>query len=87
MDASDEVEPEALQDFAGEFANMICGKWLTDAFRHGAFNLTPPLGASRVTAESPAQADTQYLYLSVNESPVRLGLRLTGAEAPVTERS
>ena len=42
-DPGDPEPPRAeVLDLVGEFANMICGAWLTKAINHRTFTLSPP---------------------------------------------
>jgi hypothetical protein len=36
------VADPAVEDLAGEFANMVCGRWLTDVAPHMLFSLAHP---------------------------------------------
>ncbi|HKY23225.1 MAG TPA: chemotaxis protein CheX [Vicinamibacterales bacterium] len=66
-------------DGLGEFANMICGAWLTNMSQRTAFNLRPPAVTRMVSDWSPLTdsnwADGQGHAMAVNDLPVRLRFR------------
>jgi hypothetical protein len=72
----DAISESDVVDFAGEFANMVCGTWLTRTCRHESFSLTPP----RVIAGSAAidlggesgGSSATTLYLAIDDTPIRL---------------
>jgi hypothetical protein len=70
-------------DGLGEFANMICGAWLTNLFQRHTFDLRPP-AVTRMTPDWTPLTDSGWNderghRLVVNELPVRLRLRsMTG---------
>ena len=69
-------------DGIGEFANMICGAWLTALCNSQAFELRPP-AVTRMTpgwtlrAEPNADDDRTH-RLAVNDFPVRVRFRASG---------
>lgn len=67
----DPMEPRAqagqIEDLIGEFANMICGDWLTRCLGHRAFHLSPPLV---VRAPRPAANPPRRQWLRVNDQPM-----------------
>ena len=70
-------------DGVGEFANMVCGAWLTTMGSTQAFELRPP-AVTRMNAEwSPihdAKGDDDRSHrLVINKFPVRIRFRATGA--------
>jgi CheY-specific phosphatase CheX len=63
-----------IEDAVGEFANMVCGTWLTRSFGEDKFDLRAPAlehlrdeHRARWAAEPPAT-----LLLSLNDRPLRL---------------
>lgn len=68
------LEPQLLDDLAGELANMICGAGLTRGDRAHCFELLPPV--IRNDAPGPSGAVDGLLF-SVNERPliVRLAVQ------------
>ncbi len=67
----------AVCDFSGELANMICGTWLTRAWRRGTFRLAPP----RVHPCPPAipgrsEPHRTPICLTIDNAPVRLTICL-----------
>jgi len=67
-----------LFDGVGEFANMICGAWLTMLSNAEAFELRPPAVTRMNAGWSPASeaADDERAHrLVVNDFPVRIRFR------------
>jgi Chemotaxis phosphatase CheX len=72
-ESPDDVAPQDVRDFAGEFANMMCGLWLTRAHSHARFDLDAPRidEFGRPVAVAPADV----FGLLVNDAPVIVTLR------------
>jgi hypothetical protein len=69
-----QATPEShIVDSTGEFANMICGTWLTRDCGRRRFDLQPP-AVSESDARAAAVGPATDQYVLVNEQPVRLGL-------------
>ena len=75
------VRPQSLDaaqvaDFAGELANMVCGRWLTQTHRSERFELAAPLVGCTAPADVAALAgrDAGTLGIVVNDAPVLVGL-------------
>ncbi|MCX6537698.1 MAG: hypothetical protein NT151_01995 [Acidobacteria bacterium] len=70
----DEVVPEShVFDSTGEFANMVCGTWLTHACARRRFDLRSPV----VTPAGPPVervTDGQEALMLVNDQPVSMRL-------------
>jgi Chemotaxis phosphatase CheX len=62
---------EVVDDLAGEFANMVCGRWLTDVAPHSLFRLDQPVV---VPASAPPRAPTGLL----NGQPIWVDLKIEG---------
>lgn len=71
----EELEPSAsaVRDFAGELANMLCGRWLTVSHPRDLFNLEAP----QVSACEPAGKGWDQAL--VNGAPVALHIALGAA--------
>jgi hypothetical protein len=76
-----EAERPELEVFdgLGEFANMVCGAWLTILFQRHTFELRPPV-VTRMTPQWTPVTDSGWndergYRLVINELPVRLRLR------------
>lgn len=76
------VADELLTDAIGEFGNMVCGAWLTDAATRLNFALKPPQVVREGTAFNPVEAlgaddgeGTAY-GMALNERPALLRVRL-----------
>lgn len=62
---------EAVDDLAGEFANMVCGRWLTDVAPQSLFRLDHPVV---VPVAAPAHAPSGLL----NGQPIWIELKVEG---------
>lgn len=58
-----------LDDLVGEFANMVCGAWLTRCDTHRVFRLRPPV-VGRVPR--PDREGHRREWLAVNNRPVAI---------------
>jgi len=61
-------DPAAVADLLGEFANQVCGAWLTRAANRQTFTLHPP----RVTRanDGAIDADASAVTIALNEHPL-----------------
>jgi hypothetical protein len=66
----DDITQELVADATGEFANMVCGTWLTRACARRKFDLACPAVAI-VPGVSPSRSEDEDL-LMINEWPVKL---------------
>ena len=66
------IADEAVQDLAGEFANMVCGTWLTGLGEAVCFSLAHPV--VRPAAEGAAFPDGRVVL--INDQPVTIHLEL-----------
>jgi CheY-specific phosphatase CheX len=72
-EVTEAIGDSELLDFTGEFANMVCGTWLTRARKQEAFNLTPPqVLRGPPNSTGPGDAGSERFYLSVDDAPIRL---------------
>ena len=79
MTPGSEVTESECFDALGEFANMVCGSWLTRECGRRKFDLQPPSVARVVDLPSrPASGDAASLLLTVNDMPVTIDLLPTG---------
>ena len=62
---------EAVDDLAGEFVNMVCGRWLTDVAPQSLFRLDHPVV---VPASAPSRAPAGLL----NGQPIWVELKVEG---------
>ena len=60
-------------DLVGEFANMTCGSWLSRCASDYMFTLSAPVVKS---ALQPAGADLLRLFVTVNDQPLAISVRL-----------
>lgn len=74
-----EMPEHWMFDGVGEFANMICGAWLTTLCNAQAFELRPPAVTRMVPGWSPAADssgdDDRSHRLVINDFPVRIRFR------------
>jgi hypothetical protein len=68
--------PHQVDDLVGEFANMVCGDWLTRIAAHRAFHLSPPMV---LRAPRPAANGTRRVWVTVNDRPLAIDWDLTAA--------
>lgn len=66
-----------LFDLVGEFANMVCGSWLTRTCQRRRFDLHHP-EVSRVLAEQVTPDEQDCLLLAINDQPCFVRLAFTG---------
>jgi hypothetical protein len=69
VDAADIADEAAVQDLAGEFANMTCGTWLTSLGETSCFALAHP---DVCLADAAPSAD---VVVAVNDRPVVIHVR------------
>lgn len=76
-----EVLDHQVFDGIGEFANMICGAWLTDLGGSQAFQLEPPKVTRMPSDWSPmadsSEKDDHGYRLCVNDLPLRIRVLLS----------
>ena len=70
-------EPEAVADLLGEFANQVCGAWLTRAANRQTFTLRPP----QVVVTDANAPRSAMLTLALNDRPLGVNVR---TDAPGT---
>jgi hypothetical protein len=63
-----------VHDLVGEFANMICGSWLTRTANERTFALTRPTVADE---GMPASADGAGVALAIDEQPCLICIEFT----------
>ncbi len=83
----DPLDPPASQeilfDLVGEFANMICGTWLTRLDDRQTFNLFKP--AVRYMADrSPLVLPDGTMRYMLNDQPLAINVRVADAAATAT---
>jgi len=66
----DAITQALVADATGEFANMVCGTWLTRACARRKFDLSSPV-VTVVPGVSPSRNEDEDLLL-INEWPVKL---------------
>lgn len=69
-DAAD-LTDDQIHDFTGEFANQMCGLWLTRNHGHERFDLDAPVVKAGATPDVDGVSGG---FLLVNDHPVRLSL-------------
>lgn len=82
----DPIEEPHLFDSTGEFANQVCGTWLTRACEDRRFDLQPPAVVRKPIDWLPLDppADDQHLgqvLMSMNDLPLRLRVQFVSEPA------
>lgn len=72
-ESPEHMAPQDVRDLVGEFANVMCGLWLTRAHSHARFDLDAPRidEFARPVAVTPANV----VGLRLNDAPVIVTLR------------
>lgn len=68
----DDISEALVADATGEFANMVCGTWLTRACARRKFDLDSP-AVTFVSGMPTARSDEEELLL-INDWPVKLAV-------------
>jgi CheY-specific phosphatase CheX len=68
------IDESLVIDLMGEFANMVCGRWLSRVSNHSQFDLRPPTVTRIDTTEPGASAQMPSL---VNGVPAMLRVVVT----------
>src|SRR5262245_46486344 len=68
------VDRDALVDLLGEFANMICGTWLTRLANHHTFSLSQPAVLPAADAVHVDDADAR-VFVTVDDRPLAITVR------------
>ncbi len=66
--------PEEVRDLVGEFANMVCGAWLTRAANDRTFNLSKPIVGTKPLSASSGEVRTG-LMVSIDDLPCQVDVR------------
>ena len=82
-DPEDPAAPlSEVHDLVGEFANMICGSWLTRTANERTFALSRPMV---IDEEMPAGIDGAVIALAIDEQPCLVSIAFTSVpEAAAT---
>jgi hypothetical protein len=78
LDDGDLVDEQQAFDGIGEFANIVCGSWLTELGRNQAFNLGTPSVARVPAGWNPlteVNKRERSQLVCINELPMRLVVR------------
>jgi CheY-specific phosphatase CheX len=76
------LDDPQLADFAGELANMVCGRWLTLTHRAERFELAAPVVAGAVAGTVAATFEPGAIGVALNDSPLLIAL---SAGSPVAQ--
>ena len=74
-------DPDQLFDLVGEFANMICGAWLTRAASHQSFSLSKPVVTSCPGGCTRAEAARPGLAMAIDDLPFVIDVRFGAVPA------
>ena len=73
-------EDVAVIEAAGEFVNMVCGRWLTRSCERGPFSLRAPEGTRMPAGWTPLDertpAEAGDIFALLNDAPLRARLAL-----------
>jgi CheY-specific phosphatase CheX len=69
----EDLEPGSVEDMVGELTNMICGCWLTRAYRHDLFDLCHP-GVSPADGPPP----DNWMVVLMNGAPFGVSVAPAG---------
>jgi hypothetical protein len=84
-DASEPAPPaDDVRDLVGEFANMVCGSWLTHAANHRTFALSKPVVAVRTGDEAAREAQVGVL-VAIDDVPCSVDMRSFPVAAMATK--
>jgi hypothetical protein len=75
------ADPAAVADLLGEFANQVCGAWLTRAANRHMFTLRQP--HVTVMGDGAFQPDAGAITMSLNDRPVAVRVRSLANEGMV----
>ena len=75
LDPDEPIEPALIDDLMGEFANMVCGRWLTKVSDLSPFDLRAPVVTRVATTVAGEMAEMQSL---VNGQPAMVRVVVTG---------
>jgi CheY-specific phosphatase CheX len=80
---AEEPQPEEREtlDLVGEFANMVCGSWLTRAVNQRTFALSPPAVVPIETAGVVAGVNALGLLVVIDDLPCAVDISVTAASA------
>ena len=76
------LDDHQLADFAGELANMVCGRWLTLTHRAEHFELAAPVVAGAAAGAVAATFEPDAIGVALNDSPLLIVL---SAGSPVPQ--
>jgi hypothetical protein len=68
---------DQIDDLVGEFANMVCGDWLTRCLGHRVFQLSPPLV---VRVPKPAANPPRRQWVRVSDRPLAIDWEIVDSE-------
>lgn len=76
-----EPEEREILDMVGEFANMVCGSWLTRAANQRTFALSPPAVVPVESASIMANLDALGLLVVIEDIPCAIHISVDPAPA------
>jgi len=77
--------PEEVRDLVGEFANMVCGAWLTRAANDRTFNLGKPSVGTKPVSSGGAETRTG-LMVAIDDLPCQIDVRFYATQQPLASR-
>jgi hypothetical protein len=76
--------PEEVRDLVGEFANMVCGSWLTRAANDRTFSLGKPVVGTKPVSGGNGESRTGLL-VAIDDMPCQIDVRFYGVPQAATQ--
>lgn len=83
---ADEPSPEEREvlDLVGEFANMVCGSWLTRAANQRTFALSPPAVTPIAHTTVTGEIESLGLLVAIEDLPCAIDISVKAVPASLT---
>jgi chemotaxis protein CheY-P-specific phosphatase CheC len=78
-ESSEPAPQDEIHDLVGEFANMVCGAWLTRFASRQTFTLSQPTVAVCAPPRTDA-AEGPHLFVALNDRPLAITLQVQQSE-------
>lgn len=74
--------PEEVRDLVGEFANMVCGAWLTRTANDRAFALGKPMVGTKPIVSGGSETRTGLMVV-IDDMPCQVDVRFFVKQTPI----